>query len=89
MQIRFPRLLLANRDELSKGNTVKSGIRTPAKGLKGPLNRLLAKNLERVLAIPGSKLLKEFENASRNVEETQLSVLREILAYSADTVVGR
>jgi hypothetical protein len=70
--------------------TVKSGIkRNTGGGVKGLVNRLLARNVERVLAIPGGRLYARYERASRDAEAAQRAVLAEIVAVAADTVFGR
>ncbi len=58
-------------------------------GVKGVVNRLLSRNVERVLAIPGSRLYKKFDRATKDVARTQAEVLAEITEYSQDTVYGR
>jgi len=68
---------------------VTSGIRSQSKGLKGAIHRLLARNVETVLSIPGKKLYKRYVKASLDVEATQNAVRQEILGYAADTVYGR
>jgi hypothetical protein len=69
---------------------VKTGIKTIAgRGPKGALNRLLARNIERVLAIPGGKLYSRYDRASRDPEAAQRAVLREILELASGTVFGR
>jgi hypothetical protein len=66
-----------------------SGIKPERTGLKGLLDRLLAANLERLLAIPGSKRYKQLEAASKDVEATQNAVLKEIVDFAKDTVFGK
>ena len=69
--------------------TTSTGIVNPSKGISGLFNRLLARNVDRVLAIPGRRLYNRYLRASSNVEQAQLSVLREILNYASDTVIGK
>ncbi|MCK9463400.1 MAG: GH3 auxin-responsive promoter family protein [Proteobacteria bacterium] len=69
---------------------MESGIRSNAGGgVKGLVNRVLARNVERVLAIPGRKLYARYERASRDPEAAQRAVLAEIVSVAADTVFGR
>ena len=69
---------------------MKTGIKTnAARGPKGALNRLLARNIERVLAIPGKKLYSRYERAARDPEAAQRAVLGEILELARDTAFGR
>jgi hypothetical protein len=69
---------------------LKSGIKRRADGgAKGIVDRLLARNVERVLAIPGRKLYGRYERAARDPEVAQRAVLAEILSVAADTVFGR
>ena len=69
---------------------MKSGIKSNAGGgVKGLVNGLLARNVERVLAIPGRKLYAKYERASRDPEAAQRAVLAEIVSVAADTVFGR
>lgn len=58
-------------------------------GVKSLIDRLLAKNIETILAIPGSKLYRRFVRATKSTQDTQHMVLREILHYGADSVFGR
>jgi hypothetical protein len=67
---------------------VTAGAKSKNKGIKGALNRFLAGHLETILAIPGSKMYKKFEKATRDVEASQEAVLKEVLDYSKDTVFG-
>jgi hypothetical protein len=64
-------------------------ISKPRKGIQGVLNGLLSRHIERVLAIPGSRLYKKFTQASQRVEQTQAAILNEIMQYSKETVYGR
>ena len=67
-----------------------SGIRVPAAGgIKGAVNKLLARNLERVLAIPGGKLYRRYEEATRRAEATQREILSDIIDFARDTAFGR
>jgi len=68
---------------------MKNGIKTPAKGIKGTIDKLLAKNVERVLAIPGSRLYKHYEAATRQTAKSQSTVLLDILSYASQTVFGK
>jgi hypothetical protein len=65
------------------------GIKSPSSGLKGFVDRALARNLERILRVPGRKLYAGFEASCQDVRETQLGVLREIMDYAAETEIGR
>ncbi len=65
------------------------GIKPPTTGLRGVVDRFLASNLERILAVPGKKLYREFEGSCQDVKATQLGVMREILDYATDTEFGR
>ncbi len=67
----------------------KKGIQSPGRGLRGAVDQLLARNLERILPIPGRKLYRAFEAATHDAAGTQQAVMREILDYAADTVFGR
>ncbi|MFO1428679.1 MAG: GH3 auxin-responsive promoter family protein [Candidatus Competibacteraceae bacterium] len=58
-------------------------------GIKGALNHLLSRNVEWILSIPGSRLYKQFIQATRQVERTQAALLADILQYGGDTVYGR
>ena len=69
---------------------MKSGVKLNAGGgIKGLVNRVLARNVERVLAIPGRKLYARYERATREPEAAQRAVLAEIVSVAADTVFGR
>jgi hypothetical protein len=69
---------------------LKSGIKLNAGGgIQGVMNRLLARNVERVLSVPGGRLFRRYERASRDPEGAQRAVLAEILAFAADTAFGR
>ena len=65
------------------------GIKAPRGGLAGAIDQLLASNIERILPIPGKRLYKQFVQATHDVQATQLAVMREILDYAADTVIGK
>ncbi len=58
-------------------------------GFSGFVDRLLASNIERILPIPGGKLYKQFVASTKDVQATQQAVMREILGYAADTVIGK
>ena len=58
-------------------------------GIKGALNHLLSRNVEWILAIPGSRLYRQFVQATRQVERTQAALLADIVQYGGDTVYGR
>ena len=66
-----------------------SGIKSPGRGIKHMVNGMLARNLERVLAIPGGKLYKRYVAATQDVEATQRALLQDIIDYAKDTVFGR
>ncbi len=68
----------------------KSGVKddTP-KGIKGLISNLLAKNVTLLLTIAGKKLKKRYTGAAKDVYSSQMSVLREILEYSKNTVYGQ
>jgi hypothetical protein len=68
---------------------VQSGIKSQSKGIKGAISRLLARNVETVLSIPGKKLYKKYVKATHDVEATQNAVLNEILDYAGETEFGR
>ncbi|MCP4602849.1 MAG: GH3 auxin-responsive promoter family protein [Proteobacteria bacterium] len=53
------------------------------------LDRFLVRHLETLLSIPGSKLYRKFERATRDVPEAQQSTLNDILKYAGDSVFGR
>ncbi|MGI5861884.1 MAG: GH3 auxin-responsive promoter family protein [Myxococcales bacterium] len=61
----------------------------PHKRKPGFISRWMARNLETILAIPGSKLYRRFVAATRDTRATQERLLREILHYAADTAFGR
>ncbi len=65
------------------------GVKPPNQGMRGLVDRMLASQLERILAIPGRRFYRQFETACQDVKATQLSVMREILDYAADTEIGR
>jgi len=67
----------------------KTGIRRQGRGFKGAMNRLLAKNLETILAIPGRKMYRSYERAAKSAAATQAALLAEIVAMNSDTVFGR
>ena len=69
--------------------TVPSGIQTCRKGLPGLLDRLLAANIERLVALPGARRYRQFEAAAKHAARTQNDVLRRILSYAANTEFGR
>jgi hypothetical protein len=66
--------------------TVSSAIRA---GVSGAVDRVLSKNLEHVLAIPGRRLYRQFVAAAEDVAKTQSDVLDEILHYARETEYGR
>lgn len=68
---------------------MKSGIIESSRNFKGLINRVLAKNITRILAIPGKKLEKKYIDAAKDTECAQLNVLREILAYAKDSEFGK
>ncbi len=65
------------------------GIKPPTTGLRGAVDHVLARNLERILPLKGKKLLRRFDAATMEVKATQQGVMREILDYAADTEIGR
>ena len=67
----------------------KSGIRAPVGGIKGAVDKLLARNLESILKIPGRKLYKSYERATRDVAAAQTAVRNDIMRYAEETVFGR
>ncbi|HUT76960.1 MAG TPA: GH3 auxin-responsive promoter family protein, partial [Polyangia bacterium] len=67
----------------------ETGIRQPGGGIKGAVDRLLAQNLETILAIPGRRLYRRYERAARDAAAVQAALLAEILGRSAGTVFGR
>ncbi len=67
----------------------RTGIKRQGSGFQGAVDRLLARNLETILAIPGRKLYRRYERAARDVSGTQAALLAEILGRSTDTVFGR
>ncbi len=69
--------------------TTYIGVKPPRTGLQGMMDSVLTRNLERILAIPGRRLYRQFEAACQDTKATQLAVMREILDYAADTEVGR
>ncbi len=58
-------------------------------GVKGVFDRILARHIETVLAIPGRRLFERFVKATRDTAATQREVLAEIMGYAKDTVIGR
>ncbi len=74
---------------VDESKNVKSGVKFQRKGFKGSLNSFLAKRVERILSIPGSKMYKSFVQASLDAEASQRDVLSEILGYAENTVIGR
>jgi hypothetical protein len=68
---------------------MRSGIRSSSGGIRGIVNGFLARNIETVLSVPGSRLMRRFVRACRDVEATQSAVLREILEYAGESEFGR
>jgi hypothetical protein len=66
-----------------------SGIQTGRKGFWGLVDKVLASNLERLVAIPGSRRYKHFVHAAKNAEATQLAVLFKILNFAQSSVFGK
>ncbi len=58
-------------------------------GFRGAVNRLLAKNVENLLAIPGKKMYRKFVQASKETAATQQAVLSEIIHFASDSVLGK
>ncbi|MBI5546515.1 MAG: GH3 auxin-responsive promoter family protein [Deltaproteobacteria bacterium] len=53
------------------------------------VSRFMARHLETLLSVPGSRLYRRFVAATRDTRSTQEAVLREILRQAGDTVFGR
>lgn len=53
------------------------------------MNKFLARHLETILSIAGSKMYRKFIKATKDVEGTQTAVLREITAYAEATQFGK
>jgi hypothetical protein len=53
------------------------------------VSRFMARHLETILSIPGSRLYRRFVAATRDTRTTQEQLLREILRYAGDTAFGR
>jgi hypothetical protein len=66
-----------------------TGIRRQGRGLKGAVNRLLARNLETILGFPGRKLYRAYERAAKDAAAVQAALLAEIVGRNADTAFGR
>jgi len=56
---------------------------------KHSLNKFLAKRLETILAVAGSKMYRSFLRTTKDVEGTQNAVLREIMTYAEGTEFGK
>jgi len=63
--------------------------RPPKRKAGSLVSRFMARHLETLLSIPGSRLYRRFVAATRDTRATQEAVLREILRYASDTVFGR
>jgi hypothetical protein len=64
-------------------------VKTRQRGVKGALNRFLARHIETVLSVPGGRLYRRFVSSTRDVRATQERVLSEVMEYARDTVIGR
>jgi hypothetical protein len=53
------------------------------------VNGLLARHIERILAIPGGKLYRRYVEATKDTEGAQRAQLKEIIEHTKDTVFGR
>lgn len=62
---------------------------TPHRHKPSLVTRFMARHLETILSIPGSKLYRRFVAATHDTRATQERLLREILHYAGDTVFGR
>lgn len=68
---------------------MKTGKTKQGRGIKTTVDRFLARNVEAILSIAGSKMYRKFIAATKDVENTQNAVLREIIHYAEDTVFGK
>lgn len=68
---------------------MSSNHKKPGNFFKNSLDKFLAKHLETILAIPGSKMYRSFVRAAQDVEGTQNAVLHEIVDYAKETVYGQ
>ncbi len=66
-----------------------SGIQTGRKGFMGLVDRILANNLEFLVSLPGAKKYKRFMAATKDADQIQLKVMRQILDYAKNTVFGK
>lgn len=53
------------------------------------VSKVLAKNIEPLLAVAGKRLEKKYIAAAQNAEQAQLNVLNEIIGVAKDTEIGR
>ncbi|MBN2344315.1 MAG: GH3 auxin-responsive promoter family protein [Deltaproteobacteria bacterium] len=71
---------------------MKSGIVQSRRSRKDPkrvLSKVLSKNIEALLAVPGRKMEKLYIAAARDAGASQTAVLMEIIRFAQNTVIGK